>query len=1719
MKKLTLTFALILSTLMSFSQTKDSQGHTLVNLWKTYYKAESADKPQDQIKALEAIKQEASSRHLAWDFYDAAGKYVSVRTSVNWKERSALYAAFDREVSDFGEPVAVFYHFHGSWNNEKTASYVRDNMEALQKASNPEFYTRDGNLGRPVYSDALIPLVNNDYEYALWSIFLGDGISDVKGYYGDTYPFCAFVEYTEATKSYSAAVSYTKLAPFVEKYDGKAAALLGRQDRLRREFSLLEMDKGSTSAQYSELRALCGRFEKDRAAFKGGEKAIADCCTRVADLIKTLDGKDIDARVDDGVLNLSLRNVSSLTVTVRSSDGKKVWTKKVTNGAASYYVRDHVSVKLPDFDDGNYTVDCDGEDANTYTRYDKYTLAMSVRAIAEGYGAYVAEFDTGKPLSRCDFILSDADGAEIIREKGVVLDGFTTLPGRLQNYFTKDSYKNYRLRATCTDASGRLRLSEEISTRSPHPGKVREYKNDPVKRILILSDRGAYNPGETIFFKAVLYKGTYEYELMPEGTEVKVELLDTQRNTVASSTLRTNGFGSVAGSFELKDFSRGGFYTIKASCGGTSEARQVRVDEFVLPTFELTWDKDDTMYFAGDEICVSGKVSSYSGHNIGSARARMEIRNVGVRDVEIAPDGRFSESFVYPDSAYDSVIPVTVTITDDTGETLSFTTVKQVNYSIPLAAMLCNKVNGHYDTTPGVKSYYSGNDWIIRDDFARVKFNTSGFTREGLKIWYDVTDENGKSVAAGNAGPGETLDISLQGRPSGLYKLNVHASAPWKGKGLKDKSVSYSFVMARDTDTALDMDAVSFFKNLGDDDIAVQIGSTFGPVWAAVELLGSGNVLLEHRIVYLKGERGKAGSLETVSYERKPSYPETLTLKVLFFRNGQSYDYERRIKLPFLESSLPFEFTRFTEIAAPGEKVSLQVRTLPGVECAATVFDKATETIFTNNWSMVYPVRKPESVVYYSTVCGRNGSYWEDMIMYDSVVMGGRAKNGVLESRAPKVADSAMVAEEESVEADDGADAPQGNVSVRENFAATMAWEPFLLSDKEGLIDFSFDGADRLSTYYVQMFAHTEGMKNAAVRREMKVTIPVKAALVQPLFLYGGDEYTARVSLASSMEVPVSGRVSVRFLDGDDYRTAPVLATKSAHVTIPAGSTVAFSAPYDVPAEVGTLGILVNFVADDASYGSDALFVTVPVKAALQTLTEAHSAVLLAGQDREALIARLRSQFVNADASALVPVERDILGMIKDAIPDTVEPRSSNVLSLTEAYYTNVIARSIGAPGLDSERMSSIMEKISACQNTGGGIAWFEGMEASPIVTAAILQRIASMPGEDTGSLDVEAAVKYLDGAYFGKAGQPWWCGSISLEYYLQTRALFPEVPFSSPGGKELRQFKKDVKAYLVPSRARGLNGQILAKARRLRTLQSLVLLPGGTDLAKSWGLRLRSATLKSLNADVESLLQYAVPHASGGIYYPNAVMPWRGLLESELYAHSLLCDLFTDASLWKPDGKLLSYASEAGSTAEGIRIWIMIQKETQQWADDAAYIEAIASVLRGTPETLATRVILLSTTFTKPFPEVKAAGNGFTVKREFFLDDKILSDGDPVRVGDRITARYSIWNEENRSFVRLSAPRPASMRPVAQLSGHYGWWLRPMSYGLWNFSPQGYRNVLSDKTEYWFDSYPEENTAITEEFFVTQEGTFQMPAVEIESLYAPHYRANDDGRGPLVSK
>ena len=431
-------------------------------------------------------------------------------------------------------------------------------------------------------------------------------------------------------------------------------------------------------------------------------------------------------------------------------------------------------------------------------------------------------------------------------------------------------------------------------------------------------------------------------------------------------------------------------------------------------------------------------------------------------------------------------------------------------------------------------------------------------------------------------------------------------------------------------------------------------------------------------------------------------------------------------------------------------------------------------------------------------------------------------------------------------------------------------------------------------------------------------------------------------------------------------------------------------------------------------------------------------------------------------------------------------------------------------------------EKIGACQNEDGGFGWFQGMQSSPVLTAVVLEWLARMP-EPSGfaafvqAMVCENAVKFLDDNQFNLA-RPFWCGGISDEQYLYIRSMYAEAPFAvnvtgsqADYNKRMKEFRKWAKVYLVPERERGLNGHILDKARRVLTLRNLLASPEGIALARNFGVTfgIKARMEASVEADIASLLEYAVPHKDGGMYYPNAVMPFRGLLESEAYAHALLCRLFSSGP---------GSTDATRQVADGIRIWLMLQKETQRWDETPGFVDAIAAVLAGSDEVKSTRIILMERSYEKPYADIRPAGNGFTVERTFQRSVTVagkvkwedLQPGEVLAKGETIRCEYRIWNGENRSFVRLTAPREATLRPVKQLSGMYGWGIRPLWVNGWfSFQPRGYREVKADRSIWWFDTYPEEKTTIAEEFYVTQTGVFTAPVVEMESLYASHYRAN----------
>lgn len=1754
-------------------------GLVLTGLWKDYDAAVKADRPKEMLAVLDTIISKAKAGRLHYDFYHAASQRMTVAARRDWKQRDEFNAWLDKEVGEYDEPIVTFRHRLSKESAASMTDYVLVSKARLQAARNGAFYD-DG------LDELWTGLVGDDYEYALWILGVmrrsEKAMSLLEEYVGGSYPKSAYLEFRRIVgRSYSykdegRAEKAEAMRSFVRKYDGRAVSLYAKAVLLKDRFDSLSRVRPSSSADlersYKSLYADCLEVEKERLSYtKGIDKKIAGKMDDFKSLSQVLDKKEIDISFEKGVVVLKLRNLDKVKVEfVRDAKSARPLIRKtIINPDNRFYLQDTVEVRLPVCDDGKYLFKVRNGKVAAKAEWTRQTLSIAHRADSEALRFFVADYMTGEPLEKVDLELVRSENTvAVVRDVALGKDGFTPLPEEIVSALKKGAVSY--LVASYRDKDGFLHKTADHYIYGDAGSTSFVEKDASGTYCEVFTDKSAYNPGETVGFKAVLYRGDISRSLQTfgSGAGVKAELVNPEGKTLCDKDLKTNEYGSVAGSFDLPAEGRNGSFQVRITSGDLEVSKWIVVDEFILPTYDLSFDAADRLFIVGDTVEVSGKVFSFSGHPLSSAAVSYSLGRRGGTlasgQLALEADGSFTVRFATKDDDYyGGFLNLTVKVVDSTGETKEFSKYVPVLDYFSLVADVTNASAGAVEPS---RKDGRGTPCMVSGDKAVVLFGAEDIMRNKMtspvEVSYSLTDASGEKVVSGNTFTGRTEEIALP--KAGLYSLEAESRIV-REDGRK-VSAKKQVMILRVDDTAVTLDAKvrNFFKPVGDcadgwlrsgEEIKVQFGAGEGPVWAVVELFGDKRQLLEHKIVYLDGKVGETGSVTFLTYNYKEDYPDAVRLMVRYFRDGTCSSFDKEFKRERSTLELPLEFSTFTDKALPGKEYSLTLKSAPGVEAVAAVFDKSSESISPNEWPTVRLSEFGAEMVYVTSslggvrgqvlydemlighaprqakarVLGRNNASERVELMADS------ADGGYVESSAAPVLmmSKAELAEEEVTS--------QG-VAVRSDFSSSLAFEPFLRSGADGRMFMKFRTSDKLSTFIVQVWAHTKEMRNACVRREVVVTVPVKVALVEPKYLYKGDKYVLRATVSNSSDKSVAGVAALQTYSSKDYEGSRPFASRTRGVTVPAGGSVAVEFEVD-PKDHDELGLKVVF-ADNAKTFSDGVFVSLPVREARQTLTEAHSAVLTAGADRDALVRRLESEFTGTTSKGAEVKEVDIRRMVLDALPSKVEPTGKDVLSLTEALYVRKVAASLGAKVEVKMSDEALVERIKACLNAGGGFGWFEGFRSSPIVTAVVLERFAKMrdAGIDYGGIDADSSVKWLDSNQFLHGGvSPRWCGRLSMEEYAYVRSMYSSVPFDvsaqtrnekSDYSRNFKDFRKEVKDYLLPSAkdGRGLDGQILAKARRIKTLANLVGNDGGLALASSWGVRFSAASRmnQSIAADVQSLLEYAVPHVSGGWYYPNAVMPFRGLLAGEAYAHSMLCDLLSSEYVASAEVTSPTEDVTARQIADGIRLWLMLQKETQKWDVDPAFVDAVNSVLSGSADILATKVVSLTKTYTVPFSRIVSAGNGFSIERHFYKkvdggngkDGRLeIFPGMKLKVGDRITAEYRIWSQENRSFIRLTAPREAAFRPVDQLSGAYGWRLNPLSVaGAWSITPQGYRDVKSDRTEYWFDVYPEEKTTVAEDFYITQEGTFSAPVVTIESLYAPHYRANASFGGSLAT-
>ena len=142
-------------------------------------------------------------------------------------------------------------------------------------------------------------------------------------------------------------------------------------------------------------------------------------------------------------------------------------------------------------------------------------------------------------------------------------------------------------------------------------------------KVQFFTDRGIYRPGQTVYFKGIIYKETKGRRQTVGGHRAKIHLYDPNNEKVATTELTSNQFGSVFGNFTLPMGKATGRYHLEEEDGDKEIA--FSVEEYKRPTFSVVMDTVKAQYKIGDSIVAKGTARAYSGAVISAAKVSYRV--------------------------------------------------------------------------------------------------------------------------------------------------------------------------------------------------------------------------------------------------------------------------------------------------------------------------------------------------------------------------------------------------------------------------------------------------------------------------------------------------------------------------------------------------------------------------------------------------------------------------------------------------------------------------------------------------------------------------------------------------------------------------------------------------------------------------------------------------------------------------------------------------------------------------------------------------------------------------------------------------------------------------------------------------------------------------------------------------------------------------------------
>ena len=311
---------------------------------------------------------------------------------------------------------------------------------------------------------------------------------------------------------------------------------------------------------------------------------------------------------------------------------------------------------------------------------------------------------------------------------------------------------------------------------------------------LTFTDRSIYRPGQTVYYKGIAYYSEKNREGVAKNESFEVNLFNVNHEKVGTQQVKSNEFGSFAGSFVLPDAGLNGAY--RMSVNGTSI--NLWVEEYKRPTFEVTIERPKDEIRFGEEVTVKGNVKAYAGYNMSDADVKYRVvrrphyfwrwfepdKIIATGTAKSDSEGNFTVKFTpvkdkkptynpWRKSDNDSYYTyfVYADVTDSKGETQQGEQSLSVgDKSLFILANISEKVEKDNPISLDITTQTLNGETVLSD------VNYKIVRLENADIYYEKVNEKtewkeGKTVLSGTLNTKDKLELNLKKTASGIYKI------------------------------------------------------------------------------------------------------------------------------------------------------------------------------------------------------------------------------------------------------------------------------------------------------------------------------------------------------------------------------------------------------------------------------------------------------------------------------------------------------------------------------------------------------------------------------------------------------------------------------------------------------------------------------------------------------------------------------------------------------------------------------------------------------------------------------------------------------------------------------------------------------------------------------------------------------------------------------------